>query len=264
MNPKDPFTPEYAIVTAGESGIGKATAVALAVAGMDVGITWYTEKHDAEDTAEEVRSHGRRAVLAQLDVGDPDAVGDVVDQLIDDLGGVDVFVNNAGMGVDEPLSSRRSSTTGGTRRGRSGRAVPLPAAGGGRHGRAGPRRSVDRRHQRPRTPTRSRLQRVRRRQARPRRADEDHRRGAGRSTAITANAVAPGEIATPMTNQKDVDPHSVHRPGVPLGRPGDAREVAAVIAFLASSGGGLCHRRVLGRRRRHAGDGTAGRLGAEQ
>ena len=56
--------------------------------------------------------------------------------------------------------------------------------------------------------------------------------------AITANAVAPGEIATPMTNQKDVDPHSVHRPGVPLGRPGDAREVAAVIAFLASSGAG--------------------------
>lgn len=79
---------------------------------MDVGITWYTEKHDAEDTAEEIRSHGRRAVLAQLDVGEPDAVGDVVDQLIDDLGGVDVFVNNAGMGITTPFW-RRSSTTGG-------------------------------------------------------------------------------------------------------------------------------------------------------
>jgi NAD(P)-dependent dehydrogenase (short-subunit alcohol dehydrogenase family) len=51
---------------------------------------------------------------------------------------------------------------------------------------------------------------------------------------ITANSVAPGEIATPMTGQTDEDPRNTHRPGVPLGRPGDAREVAAVIAFLAS------------------------------
>jgi NAD(P)-dependent dehydrogenase (short-subunit alcohol dehydrogenase family) len=52
---------------------------------------------------------------------------------------------------------------------------------------------------------------------------------------ITANCVAPGEIATPMTGQEDQDPHSEDRPGIPLGRPGDAREVAAVIAFLASA-----------------------------
>ena len=50
---------------------------------------------------------------------------------------------------------------------------------------------------------------------------------------ITVNAVAPGEIATPMTGQEDTDPHTESRPGIPLGRPGDAREVAAVIAFLA-------------------------------
>ena len=55
---------------------------------------------------------------------------------------------------------------------------------------------------------------------------------------ITVNAVAPGEIATPMTGQADVDPTTVDRPGVPLGRPGDAREVAAVIAFLASPAAG--------------------------
>lgn len=51
---------------------------------------------------------------------------------------------------------------------------------------------------------------------------------------ITANCVAPGEIATPMTNRNDNDPHATHRPGIPVGRPGDAREIAAVIAFLAS------------------------------
>jgi NAD(P)-dependent dehydrogenase (short-subunit alcohol dehydrogenase family) len=51
---------------------------------------------------------------------------------------------------------------------------------------------------------------------------------------ITVNAVAPGEIATPMNDAEDVDPHTLDRRGIPLGRPGDAREVAAVIAFLAS------------------------------
>lgn len=52
--------------------------------------------------------------------------------------------------------------------------------------------------------------------------------------AITANCVAPGEIATPMTGQEDVDPQRVERAGIPLGRPGDAREIASVVAFLAS------------------------------
>jgi NAD(P)-dependent dehydrogenase (short-subunit alcohol dehydrogenase family) len=51
---------------------------------------------------------------------------------------------------------------------------------------------------------------------------------------ITVNAVAPGEIATPMTGNEDVDPETVGRPGIPLGRPGHAHEIAAAIAFLAS------------------------------
>ena len=55
----------------------------------------------------------------------------------------------------------------------------------------------------------------------------------GRSS-ITANTVGPGEIATPMTGQTDEDPRGTSRPGVPLGRPGSAHEIADVIAFLAS------------------------------
>ncbi|WP_245724507.1 SDR family oxidoreductase [Micromonospora citrea] len=43
-----------------------------------------------------------------------------------------------------------------------------------------------------------------------------------------------GEAATPMTGQEDVDPFTRERPGVPVGRPGDAREVAAVVTLLAS------------------------------
>ena len=67
------FKPQYAIVTASDSGIGKATAVALAEQGMDVGITWHTDSDGAEATAEEVRSHGRKAVVAHLDTTEPPA-----------------------------------------------------------------------------------------------------------------------------------------------------------------------------------------------
>jgi NAD(P)-dependent dehydrogenase (short-subunit alcohol dehydrogenase family) len=51
---------------------------------------------------------------------------------------------------------------------------------------------------------------------------------------ITVNAIAPGEIATPMTGAEDVDPTTIRRPTIPVGRPGSAHEIAAAIAFLAS------------------------------
>ena len=47
------------------------------------------------------------------------------------------------------------------------------------------------------------------------------------------NSVAPGEISTPMTDQHDVDPETQDRPGIPLHRPGHAREIARTIVFLA-------------------------------
>jgi NAD(P)-dependent dehydrogenase (short-subunit alcohol dehydrogenase family) len=51
---------------------------------------------------------------------------------------------------------------------------------------------------------------------------------------ITVNSVAPGEIATPMTGQEDQDPRREHRPGIPVERPGHAREVVELIAYLTS------------------------------
>jgi NAD(P)-dependent dehydrogenase (short-subunit alcohol dehydrogenase family) len=53
---------------------------------------------------------------------------------------------------------------------------------------------------------------------------------------ILVNAVAPGEIATPMTGNEDVDPATVERPGIPLRRPGSAHEIASIVAWLASPG----------------------------
>ncbi|MER6688572.1 SDR family oxidoreductase [Streptomyces minutiscleroticus] len=223
-----------AVVTGSDSGIGRATAVRLAAAGMDVGITYHTDKEGAEATAEEVRGHGRRAAVARLDLTRLPGAADVVDRLADELGRIDVLVNNAGTGTATPFlelehaqfqevldvdllgpflcsqrAARRMIGQGG-----GGRIVNVtsvhehqPRVGAGPYCAA--------------------------------------KGGLGLLTqvmalelaehGITVNAVAPGEIATPMTGQEDEDVTDADkvRQGVPLRRPGDAREVAAVIAFLA-------------------------------
>jgi NAD(P)-dependent dehydrogenase (short-subunit alcohol dehydrogenase family) len=227
------FSPKFAIVTGSDSGIGRATAVALAEAGMDVGITWHSDQAGAEETAEEVRSIGRNAVVAQLDTTDLDGCGNALDALADQLGGLDVFVNNAGTGDNAPLLEMTLEQW------RHTMAADLDGAfvciqraakrmvDAGNGGRIIAVTSVHE-HQ-PRVGSS---------------AYDAAKHGLGgliKTVAlelgqhqITANSVAPGEIATPMTDQTDEDPRSEERPGVPLGRPGDAREVAAVIAFLAS------------------------------
>src|SRR5918993_5659327 len=96
-------TPRVAIVTGSESGIGRAIAVALAEQGCDIGITWYREQADAEGTAEEVRALGRRAEVRHLDLTRLPEAADVVDELAEALGGVDVLVNDAGTGHSTPL-----------------------------------------------------------------------------------------------------------------------------------------------------------------
>ena len=97
------FDPRYAIVTGSNSGIGRETAIALAEAGMDVGITWNSDPEGAEQTARLVRAEGRRAIITQLDTSNLEACGDEIDNLAKDLGGLDVFVNNAGLGQHTPF-----------------------------------------------------------------------------------------------------------------------------------------------------------------
>src|SRR5687768_993149 len=92
-----------AIVTASDSGIGKATAIALAEAGFDVGITWHSDEDGAQGTAEEVRAAGRRAEVRQLDLLQLETAQPLVDELAESLGGLDVFVNNAGRGGGGPF-----------------------------------------------------------------------------------------------------------------------------------------------------------------
>lgn len=92
-----------AIITGSDSGIGKATAVRLAQDDFDVGVTWHSDQDGAEDTARQVRELGRRAIVAQLDVTDYAGAADTVDALARELGGLDVFVNNAGGGDRHPF-----------------------------------------------------------------------------------------------------------------------------------------------------------------
>jgi NAD(P)-dependent dehydrogenase (short-subunit alcohol dehydrogenase family) len=227
------YQPRRAIVTASDSGIGRAAAVALAAAGMDIGITWHSDEAGAHDTAAEVRQGGGKAEVARLDTSELASCGGVIDDLADRLGGVDVFVNNAGTGsatlaLDMTIEQWRhviATDLDGAFACIQRAARRMVAAGNG--GRIVAVTSVHE-HQ-PRVGSA---------------AYDAAKHGLGGLVktlalelgqyAITANCVAPGEIATPMTGQEDEDPHSKERPGVPLGRPGDAREVAAVIAFLAS------------------------------
>jgi NAD(P)-dependent dehydrogenase (short-subunit alcohol dehydrogenase family) len=223
-----------AIVTGGNSGIGRATAVALAERGFDVGITWHEHEDRAREALEEGEGPGRRAAARQmdLDAGFPDDA-DAVDALIEALGGVDVLVNNAGAGLTAPFLELDLETW--------ERTIHLVLSGGFLCAQKAARRMVEQGRGGRIVNVTSVHEHVPLSDSAPYVAAKHGLGGLTKQLAlelaphgITVNAVAPGEIATRMTGQEDQDPHEAERPGVPVGRPGDAREVAAVIAFLAS------------------------------
>jgi NAD(P)-dependent dehydrogenase (short-subunit alcohol dehydrogenase family) len=89
------LTDKVAIVTGADSGIGRAVAIAYAREGADVVISYLDEHDDAQDTAQYVEKAGRRAVLVASDLSRPEACRDLVRRTVDELGRVDVLVNNA-------------------------------------------------------------------------------------------------------------------------------------------------------------------------
>jgi NAD(P)-dependent dehydrogenase (short-subunit alcohol dehydrogenase family) len=84
-----------ALITGGDSGIGRAVTIAFAREGADVLISSLDEHEDAADTARYVEQAGRRAVVVAGDVSDPQHCRDLVDRAVADLGGLDVLVSNA-------------------------------------------------------------------------------------------------------------------------------------------------------------------------
>ena len=90
------LTGKRAVITGGDSGIGKAVAIAFAREGADVLISYLPEEEDdAQDTKRWIEEAGRKAVLFPGDVSDPAYCRSVIDQAVSELGGLDVLVNNA-------------------------------------------------------------------------------------------------------------------------------------------------------------------------
>jgi 7-alpha-hydroxysteroid dehydrogenase len=96
------ITGQAAIVTGAGRGIGAACALALAEAGADVVITART-KEQLDAVAEQIGERGRRAVVVPSDVSDTANLREVVDCAVDELGRIDIVVNNAGGTMPQPF-----------------------------------------------------------------------------------------------------------------------------------------------------------------
>jgi NAD(P)-dependent dehydrogenase (short-subunit alcohol dehydrogenase family) len=222
-----------ALITGIETGIGRAAAVAFAQAGYDVGGTWLGSAETAQEVAAIVEECGRRSALRQLDLSSPTDGAVAIDELADELAGVDVLVNNAAIGytalfVDTPLADwlhvlnvnlagpfccaqaavRRMLAVN-----RPGTVINVtsvqesyPVIGSAAYGAA-----------------KGGLRLLTRVMA----AELG-------TSGIRVNAVAPGEINTAMNHREGVPGTAVRRPDLPLGRAGSASEVAAAIVWLAS------------------------------
>ena len=216
----------WALVTGASKGIGAATAVALAAGGRDVLVHYGGDRDGAEATAEACAKHGVEARVVGADLREG---VEPLAQAIDDVGGLDALVNNAGLTADglalsmrddafqlalqvnlvAAFSLSRAALRGMLRR-RAGRIVNVTSVVG-LHGNAGQANYAA---------SKAGLVGLTKTLAR-----EVGKRG------ITVNAVAPGFIETAMTAGIELSDHLVR---VPAGRLGTADEVASVIAFLCS------------------------------
>lgn len=89
------LTGKRAIITGGDSGIGRAVAIAYAREGADVLIAYLNEDGDAKEVQKYVEDAGRKCVLVPGDLSDPAHCRAVVDRAVGEFGGIDVLVNNA-------------------------------------------------------------------------------------------------------------------------------------------------------------------------
>lgn len=105
MHPKPQYMPKYpgngrlkdkvAIITGGDSGIGRACAVLFAREGAQVALVYLEETEDAKITADAIKAEGKEALLLRGDVGDKSFCETVVGKMIEEFGRLDVLVNNA-------------------------------------------------------------------------------------------------------------------------------------------------------------------------
>ena len=112
---RDLLAGSKALITGGDSGIGRAVAVAFAEEGADVAIAYLSEGDDATHTKKLVEAKGRRCVCLPGDLADRDHCRRTVERAADELGGLDILVNNAAtqepVGALEELSDEQWART---------------------------------------------------------------------------------------------------------------------------------------------------------
>lgn len=91
----DKLKGKAAVITGGDSGIGRAVAVHFAKEGADVAIMYYNEHSDAEETKKMVEAEGRKCILIPGDLKDRDYCKKAIEQAVKELGKLNILVNNA-------------------------------------------------------------------------------------------------------------------------------------------------------------------------
>lgn len=221
-----------ALVTGGSRGIGRSIALTLAELGADVAITFASSEEAANGVKDEIESKGRRAKALQANAVDFNKAEDVIAEITGDWDKLDILVNNAGITRDnlilrmkeeqwdqvidtnlKSIFNYSKAVAKPMMRNRSGSIINISSVVG-LSGNAGQSNYA---------------------------ASKAGIVGFTKSYAkelasrgIRANVVAPGYITTEMTDELDDKVLEAIKEDTPLGRPGDAEEVANTVAFLAS------------------------------
>lgn len=97
------ITDKIALITGANRGIGKAIALSLAEAGVDIAVNYRTHKDEAEDVCSQIKKLNRRCITVQADVSRASEVARLVNTVEKELGAVDILVNNAGITRPQPI-----------------------------------------------------------------------------------------------------------------------------------------------------------------
>ncbi len=229
------LTGKVAVITGGDSGIGRAVAIAYAREGADVLISYLSEDSDAKDTQGWVERAGRRSVLMKGDVADPQHCRDIIQTAVDELGGVDILVSNAAFQMShdslEEVSDEEWDRTIHTNISAMFHlckaAIPHMKAGSSIIGSTSVNSDMPSPHLAPYAATKAAIANFC--------ASLAQLLG---EKGIRVNSVAPGPIWTPLI-PATMPPEKVEHFGenTPLGRAGQPKELAPVYVLLASDDG---------------------------